>query len=879
MATEEELISQLEQQIAAEQAAIASMIPAAPTAEPLSWWQRGKLRASQEPMVPGIFGKSSIADMQASWDTPALRQIPEEALSIAGGIVGGGLATALAPATGGLSFAAPIIGSALGSYADVPVQMGLDYLLGETPTQSRLSQATTEAALGAGIEATLKSAGPAVRAVTPLARRGYSFLADFLGPQSAETAQALVGKELGGIAKTATTPAEAVLKQAADEKAALIAKGLPAEALTTADVTQLADVARLEKLSGSSSIANQNITFYEAAQKQIADLDNAAKSLTDVADPNPKRAGEAVRSLLENARETQRKAASDLFTDEVKAIPAPIGNIDERATDVFGKYFVGEKVDAPKAGVNSIYRKLLNLGKDETGDRVSNETTVGVLQSLRSQLLDQARGLPTGSADEAFANELADVIGKQIDEVPGTEALSAARDEWRQYKQRWFRGQDKQLSPLNKLLRKQSPEDIIKAVSGKGAKSVVADEYAKVLGGLEPNKLATEMADFVQQKTVGQKLDWIRAKRAAYVDSPIWPLIQQWEGILKKVEGKTIAADVPVLSTRNVNTQARSLIRALGGAEKEVYGTPAEAGTLSATRNIARSGASSAFGGDWLGAIIGAITPAQMNLVSKSTDLVGKALSEALSDPAKAFQFVEQAKAATAARQARQAGQDALIRSLTEPLTKYAPQAGAIARSTSLFDPGVISQQPTTVNPEALDQDIATIESAIEQEMANMRSEEANVGERAVPPEVQKQDISFLINDAAERYGVSPKLVNAVVKTESAGKSDAVSPKGAKGLMQLMPATAKSLGVDDPMDPAQNIEGGVKYLAQLIKKFGDEKLALAAYNWGEGNIRKQLARLAKRDKPQTLAAILKYGSLPQETEDYIRKISRLTEEA
>lgn len=142
-----------------------------------------------------------------------------------------------------------------------------------------------------------------------------------------------------------------------------------------------------------------------------------------------------------------------------------------------------------------------------------------------------------------------------------------------------------------------------------------------------------------------------------------------------------------------------------------------------------------------------------------------------------------------------------------------------------------------------------------------------------------KQDVSFLINDAAERYGVSPKLVNAVVQTESAGKSDAVSPKGAQGLMQLMPKTAKALGVEDPTDPAQNIEGGVKYLAQLIKKFGDEKLALAAYNWGEGNIRKQLDRLAKRDKPQTLAAILKYGTLPSETENYIRKINRLTEEA
>lgn len=100
-------------------------------------------------------------------------------------------------------------------------------------------------------------------------------------------------------------------------------------------------------------------------------------------------------------------------------------------------------------------------------------------------------------------------------------------------------------------------------------------------------------------------------------------------------------------------------------------------------------------------------------------------------------------------------------------------------------------------------------------------------------------DILNLLNAAADRYGLPRSLVVAVAQQESGGDPNAVSSAGAEGVMQLMPATAVSLGVSNPFDPAENIDGGVRYLSQLMAEFGgDPHLALAAYNWGPGNVAK-----------------------------------------
>ena len=103
-------------------------------------------------------------------------------------------------------------------------------------------------------------------------------------------------------------------------------------------------------------------------------------------------------------------------------------------------------------------------------------------------------------------------------------------------------------------------------------------------------------------------------------------------------------------------------------------------------------------------------------------------------------------------------------------------------------------------------------------------------------PKVDRYDT--LIKAAALKYSLPPALIKAVILAESGMNPKAKSKVGAQGLMQLMPATARGLGVADPWDPAQNIDGGCKYLRKNIDRFGSFELALAAYNAGPGNVRK-----------------------------------------
>lgn len=98
------------------------------------------------------------------------------------------------------------------------------------------------------------------------------------------------------------------------------------------------------------------------------------------------------------------------------------------------------------------------------------------------------------------------------------------------------------------------------------------------------------------------------------------------------------------------------------------------------------------------------------------------------------------------------------------------------------------------------------------------------------------QPFGEAVAEAAERHGLDPKLLHALVMTESAYRPDAFSPAGAAGLTQLMPGTALDLGVRNRFDPVENLRGGADYLARQIIRFGDLRLALAAYNSGPGRV-------------------------------------------
>lgn len=129
-------------------------------------------------------------------------------------------------------------------------------------------------------------------------------------------------------------------------------------------------------------------------------------------------------------------------------------------------------------------------------------------------------------------------------------------------------------------------------------------------------------------------------------------------------------------------------------------------------------------------------------------------------------------------------------------------------------------------------------------------------------------DYEELIQTASAKYGVPVDLIKAVIDTESSFNPNVVSSAGAKGLMQLMDGTASGLGVSDPFDPAQNIDGGVRYLSYQLKRYdGEEKMALAAYNAGPGRVNK----LGVSNDEELMQ---KLSLLPKETQAYITKIER-----
>ncbi len=174
------------------------------------------------------------------------------------------------------------------------------------------------------------------------------------------------------------------------------------------------------------------------------------------------------------------------------------------------------------------------------------------------------------------------------------------------------------------------------------------------------------------------------------------------------------------------------------------------------------------------------------------------------------------------------------------------------------LNPVVSDNEITEIKPEKSFSDVLSVSAKEREIKIDPPPTNFNVpfGSLSKKTGFSKEKIMALANEISDKYNVDSRLVHAVIKQESAFNPDAKSSAGALGLMQLMPKTAQALGVKDPLNPKENIEGGVKYLKQMLDKFnGNTILALAAYNAGPN-------------------AVSKYNGVPpyKETQNYVMSI-------
>lgn len=774
-----------------------------------------KIAQEQSGLSPLSFGLKQA--------TGAVESVGRGASQVVGGA--GGLAL------GGLPGAA--VGAGLG---DVAFTSLVDLLSGKP--QTSLEEKAYQAGYGTGGaiagEGVAKAIPPAL-AKTQAAKAAIGTkLSEAIGPQTYEGALA----ELGAQELIQKAFPEQILAERLKE-----IKGTPIEAQTSAELYPTGTGAMIEKaISGQAEFQ----VPYSELRKQAGEtgptelLSSLLPSKAFLEAPETLGAyelGNIKRQVLTKADEAIQTKLDELYAPiDKKYTVTKWGPAKSNITKAIENYGGGEKY------ITGDFRTLVDDIRD------TKEFKVGQLQTLRSKALRFERDF-RDAGDRGLA-AVAGTVGEQLKNM--IESTPTGAKDWK--------AANKAAAPLLKLRNEGPLGNVLlernltdeKLLSKITANKSSVKQYRDLIQD-DPTGIASLQTYFINElksQTPAARANYIKQKKGALQEA----FGGDFETLDALQQQQKRYAELARLSTPLRGSQTAPLAELSPKIGEIVAGKVPASKAQTTASAIAKGLAGALVGHTILPGGVGELLGYQLaskleGPFERSARLQRQALYDIATNPYKAIEAQKLARALQ--------GGDVSIP--TPPVTTGQLQDAAMGlRASGTL--GLPMGQSLPVDKQTEEQQML---SNIESLFGDMPSESAG-DVNLDAPIAEKKDIKTLISK-------QPPLVRAIIHQESTGNPKAKSKKGAYGLMQLMPGTAKELGVD-ASDPVQNIEGGTRYINQMLNNYGDEQLALAAYNWGPGNLNNAIAKTRKEGLEPTWDNILQVAYVPSETRKYVNKV-------
>lgn len=649
-------------------------------------------------------------------------------------------------------------------------------------------------------------------------------------------------------------------------------------AMTTADVLGTPETAILEQgLASTARYKPKYAESYKSATEgvQISMLDEAEKeaiknsvksgdttasqfSSRDILDPAE--VGFKIQGVTKAARKAENATVRDLYAQVNDTIPVEKARtILAPINDLIAEKFPAKKVVTKTGNIESqISRRapsvLTKFVEDLKKDlKAPGGMSLNDMWLYRSDALEYADTLErTQPRASVVFGDLGRVLHDKLTSLgaEGT-AWKTANDAAKAFHTKYDEGF------LAKTLKNKTlkPEKLVSDVL---KDSTTFRQLETMIGSDSPifDALKVQVTKELKSLTPEARATKIRNNEVVYRNlfKGDFNYLDATAGVIEKERAKAKAALPGGGSQTQPKSEAKKLIDAISAGEKPASSAieKVQAAQKVATGSLLAGGLGSLLyaAHPVLGAVVGAGTKYGANLLQAARqDARGNALYDILMNP-------ESAQRAAIKGQELQARRRALSTALTPDI---ATQRGALPILRGQSEP---SESPSViVAPQPSSQNVDDLISDLRRQLQPSSS---------IPGKAGKLDVSYL---ADKQTYVDPTLVKAVIQAESGNNPNAKSPKGAQGLMQLMPATAKDLGVKNANNPEENVDKGSKYLGTLLKRYGgDEELALAAYNWGLGRVDKGLAKLDKMGIERSWENLKDHNTIPGETLVYVPRV-------